>query len=368
MAVVRQGKHWAVVLYKGKGEKREWYGPRQQRRDHGHPFSRAEAVAFDELHGDAGRPESESVRSFAERWVADFPRRKDSTNDTNRYIARVVARHFGERPLRSVSRKDARAFALERRYARSGTRAMFNDALDEGLIEHNPFNNLRLPQSKGRRNIEVLTREEVSALGRSARSTFSESPPIALRVEAMVLTLAYTGLRPGELMALEWGDVDFDAERIHVRRRIDSKGRIDLPKNGETRRAYLFPEIAEAIRTLPRSLAGAYVFTNTAGEPFRPNSFGYYFNQLRRSFESELDPVRRDTLARARGGGPLTLYELRHFAAAYALNTLGLAPHEVATHLGHSDKGDLVIERYGHLDEEAVIARLERSHARAVGE
>jgi hypothetical protein len=39
----------------------------------------------------------------------------------------------------------------------------------------------------------------------------------------------------GELFALEWGDIDFEAMRVDVKRRV-YKGRLDLPKSNRPRR------------------------------------------------------------------------------------------------------------------------------------
>jgi len=38
---------------------------------------------------------------------------------------------------------------------------------------------------------------------------------------AMFAVGTFAGLRTGEVIALEWGDVDFDARTIHVRRSVD---------------------------------------------------------------------------------------------------------------------------------------------------
>lgn len=42
--------------------------------------------------------------------------------------------------------------------------------------------------------------------------------------------LAQTGVRIGEGIALRWGDIDFGARRVKVRRRI-YKGQVDIPKS-----------------------------------------------------------------------------------------------------------------------------------------
>jgi integrase len=43
-------------------------------------------------------------------------------------------------------------------------------------------------------------------------------------IKALILLAAYTGMRSGELFALEWSDIDFEAMRIHVHRRVTRAG------------------------------------------------------------------------------------------------------------------------------------------------
>jgi integrase len=53
-------------------------------------------------------------------------------------------------------------------------------------------------------------------------------------MRALILFAAHTALRPGELFALEWSDIDFERRRINVARRV-YKGSLALPKNNKTR-------------------------------------------------------------------------------------------------------------------------------------
>ncbi|HXJ18995.1 MAG TPA: site-specific integrase [Polyangia bacterium] len=73
---------------------------------------------------------------------------------------------------------------------------------------------------------------------------------------------ALAGLRPGEVLALEWGDVDLDARRITVRRQV-RYGRVGPPKSGRPR----FVPIADA---LGKILAEWRLATGSQGQLFRP--------------------------------------------------------------------------------------------------
>lgn len=58
----------------------------------------------------------------------------------------------------------------------------------------------------------------------------------------ILLVLAYTGIRPGELRALSWGDIDFENKLLHVRRNLtQQKMQFKLPKTNKTRTVHLCP-------------------------------------------------------------------------------------------------------------------------------
>jgi integrase len=48
----------------------------------------------------------------------------------------------------------------------------------------------------------------------------------------MFMTAAFTGLRLGELLALEWRDVDFAGDAMRVRRSYNAHGGLGTPKSG----------------------------------------------------------------------------------------------------------------------------------------
>jgi integrase len=65
----------------------------------------------------------------------------------------------------------------------------------------------------------------------------------------MVLTLARTGMRFGEALGLQWQDIDFKGRFITVERSF-SKGRIDTPKNGKSRKVDMSQQLANALKEL----------------------------------------------------------------------------------------------------------------------
>jgi integrase len=83
-------------------------------------------------------------------------------------------------------------------------------------------------------------------------------------------------MRPGELLALKWDDVDLNANRIRILRRI-YEGEPDVPKSG-IRTISLTPPARDAIRSLSRD--SDLVFTLEGGAPMTSNKLSRYWNQV----------------------------------------------------------------------------------------
>lgn len=86
-------------------------------------------------------------------WLTDYARAAGATRRTYRYGVAAFVNEFGQVRLSEFDRLTARSWAL--RAPQSNVRivrAMFNDAIDDGLHPGpNPFANLRLEQSRGRK-------------------------------------------------------------------------------------------------------------------------------------------------------------------------------------------------------------------------
>jgi integrase len=77
------------------------------------------------------------------------------------------------------------------------------------------------------------------------------------RIGLMVLLAGDSGLRRGEVIALEWTDLDLRRRTLHVQR-SEWNGHVTLPKGGRARRLPMTERLAEALRQ-HRHLKGARV-------------------------------------------------------------------------------------------------------------
>lgn len=96
---------------------------------------------------------------------------------------------------------------------------LFRQARRSRLIIYDPAEGLLLPESvkRSHRPITKAERRHILAV--------AQTHPAGL----WVLTILYTGLRPGETAALFWEDIDFDRNEIHVYKAVESGTRPSKP-------------------------------------------------------------------------------------------------------------------------------------------
>jgi integrase len=281
----------------------------------------------------------ETIASFTNRWLDIFPRPKASTNAHNTERVRAFAEQHKRRRVDSITVEEARAWALRHPSTLPALRAMFNDARRLGLITTNPFAGLGIERSRGRRDLpsEWLTATDIDRLADTALRVHGEYGPV---MAAMVTFAAYTGIRPGELFALDFADIDGSV--LHVHRAADSRTRtITTPKNGHGRDVVLPRRAREAVDRMPRLYDQQAVFVAPRGGRLWAPHFNWLWNPVRAAF----------------GRPTMAFHELRHFCATYLLER-GLSPADVAVQLGHRDGGALVMSTYGHPSERAAKARI----------
>jgi integrase len=214
---------------------------------------------------------------------------------------------------------------------------ILSHALEDGLIAANPASRLgRLIKVKERKaDVNPLTREEARAFLEAVREKYPRYYPFfmcALR----------TGMRLGELLALEWGDLDFRGGFIEVRRSL-VEGRFTTPKNHKARRVDMSRQLSDTLKALQverkkEALAKGWkevpdlVFVNEAGKPLDRG------NLVRRVFWKSLEKA---------GLRRIRLHDLRHtFASLLIQNGESLA--YVKDQLGHHSI-QITVDTYGHL-------------------
>ena len=287
---------------------------------------------------DQVRPGAETVDHFAARWMEDFPEgRSEQTIKHNNERIKKIAKDFHGRPMNSIGRQEGEAWALQNRSRVREVRAMWNDAIRAGVVTDNPFKGIGYART-GRRDITVLTEAEVEQL--CQYSIKVHGPGFGQEFAALIKWAAYTGMRPGEVMAAKWDNLVGDT--YNVTQQFNTKlGRMTTPKYASNG-MILVPE--PALRSLGhlKRYNDGLMFHTRRGSAFSAVTLRDAWIQVRAAF----------------GRPDLDLYELRHFCASYMLNQLGIEPWIIAQQLRHSDDGKLVVMLYGHPDRNRAIGRM----------
>jgi integrase len=267
-----------------------------------------------------------------------------------------------ERPIDQDSTTSTRGKLRKRRIGRgtvknslAALRACLTHAVEEGKLAFHPALRLgRFLQSKDEpqgSKVDFLNAEELSQL----LATCRESRPYYF---PFVLTLARTGLRLGEAVALKWGDIDFNGRFIMVARNFTG-GRLTTPKSGKGRRVDMSAGLSEV---LGRELLGAREKALAAG---RAELRDWVFVDPRGSrldggnFRSR---VWGGLLLKA-GLRRIRIHDLRHTYASLLIQD-GWPLKYIQEQLGHSSIS-ITSDVYGHLVPGANRAAADRLDALA---
>lgn len=206
---------------------------------------------------------------------------------------------------------------------------MFKRARQSRLIVYDPAETLELPTvTEGRRR--SITDEEREAILAVAENH---------RAGLWILTLLYTGMRPGETAALNWADVDFENNEIHVH----------AARESGKHNAIKAPKTAAGVRDIPMHSDLAWRLREAKGKPFSPvfpTQAGNRQNEnsLRRlwtGFKRDLDiymgaELQRNKIVVSKVAPDLTPYCLRHTFCT-DLQRAGVPLNVAKELMGHSD-------------------------------
>ncbi|MGB8988825.1 MAG: tyrosine-type recombinase/integrase, partial [Candidatus Sulfotelmatobacter sp.] len=161
---------------------------------------------------------TQTFGSYADKWLKTYARVECKTSTAEGYegvIEQYLRPRFGNRALDQIERDDIKAMIneliakeLSRNTVRNALcviRGIFNEAIEAGIVEVNPAARLgrftRIAKGSEVKGIS-LTPAEVETFLQAAKEICPEYHPLFL----MALR---AGLRRGELVAVQWGDIQF---------------------------------------------------------------------------------------------------------------------------------------------------------------
>ena len=221
----------------------------------------------------------------------------------------------------------------------AATRALFRALREHGVVASNPADLVAAPK-KGQKLPRVLDTDEITAL----LDRIPASTPLELRDRAM-FELAYaSGLRAEELVKLDDGSVDFDAEEV----RIEGKGsKTRIVPTGESALRALSAYAERGRPTLSGARVGA-----------RPPDALFLSKSGRRLSTSDVRRRLRVWARQASVAGKVHPHALRHSFATHLLDG-GADLRAIQELLGHSSISTTQI--YTRVES----ARLKRAYAQA---
>jgi integrase len=285
-----------------------------------------------------GRKSGMRLKALAEKYLEWSKLNKRSwTRDSQ--MAKQLCRRLGEKRLNSITSWDVEQYKSARVKEVSAStvnrevtclKGMFNRAVGWGMTDKNPVMGVgRLEEPKPRQ--QFFSHEQ-------ARRLLDACQP---HLRPLVEVALHTGMRLGELLALEVADVDLKTKQIRVR---DSK-------SGKQRYVDISKAILPTMRLLKRRRRG--------GDPVFRSKYGKRWERIDESWQRALKAAGLETLGEGSGEEKTVFHHTRHTAASWWIMA-GVDLLTVARLLGHTTT-KMVEERYGHLSREHTKAAVERA-------
>jgi len=229
--------------------------------------------------------ENVSFNEFAEIFESTYLEVERINVQSDKYRLERMKKFFGQKRLKGITAEDVRALKKNRLEAGNSARTvnrylallkrMFNVAISDGYASENPVKKIKFFSELDNFRSRVLTIEEEDRL-------LVECCP---RLKLVVLFALHTGMRKGEILALNWGQVDFSRHLVHLEHTKGKKVRsiplnqtvfgllMELKKaNGDTDSVFPFGPMRQA-------------FENARG---RARIEDFKFHDLRRTFGTRL--------------------------------------------------------------------------------
>lgn len=352
--IVSKGdRTWMVRVYLGPNPKT---GKKQYLNKVVHGAKKDAQAVLNELlvqkdKGQLSSPTNLTLNEYLDRWLEQATRIKvrprtfdDYVKNLRRYIRPVL----GHRQLAKIHPLEIQALYNEMlarglsprtvRYAHSILHSALKQAMKWQLLTENPSDRVELPRQK-RKEMHAFSQEEARRFMKAANYD---------RWRAFFILALTTGMRPGEILALRWKDVDLEKGVVTVNRAVswaNGQFHFDEPKTSRSRRSIPLDKtktdlISHRRRQVQEFLAlgrhlneNDLIFSNELGEPLKIR------NLVRHHFKPIL---------RAAGlPGDFRLYDLRHSCATILLG-MNTHPKVVSERLGHAST-NLTLDTYSHV-------------------
>lgn len=276
----------------------------------------------DEKYGIERKKERIGFNEFAQIYLEDYAINKKSWKDDNSRMKELV-KFFEDIELREITPLKIERFRKSRLKAgntKSTTnrylalmKKMLNLAIEERYLEKNPVSKIKFYSERDVLKERILTEEEEEKLMKKSSE----------HLKSILIVALNTGMRRGEILNLQWKQIDFRMRRMRVEKTKSGKVRY-IPMN-----EILYEEL---LKVKDRNTQSLYVFFNPeTGKPYLDMKKGF-----------------KGACKRAEIQG-LRFHDLRHTFATRLVEK-GVDIITVKELLGHSDIS--TTQRYTHSSDE----------------
>ena len=334
-----------------------------------------------------------TTETFAQAAAAHLEFIKDGTYGTYRVREQAIRihlnPHFGRRRIAEIKRLDVQEFIRDRtttlsaRYVRlnlvATLRAILQIYVADDRLPRNAASGSPAfqypPAKKAPKKLDGTITTKVSADGRTlidgGRALTSEEVTLLLTHSsaqhwALLLTLVYTGMRLGEVLAMQWR---YLSERkggggtYAVEYNLDKRGELDEVKTRSSRAEIaLSAVVVEALREQRAKVAQAKLL---AGKDWTDLDLVFpRMGNCQHWGNPQCPNNTRKALGRAAhraGIGHVRPHDLRHTCASLLI-AQDINIKQVSSHLRHSSVG-VTLDTYGHLypaDRDKVVDAMDR--------
>jgi integrase len=293
------------------------------------------------------KPTQETTGDYMAKWVRQKNGQIEHATYTNflGYLNNYFLPHIGHIKLSNLQPKNIQHMydTMSAQGLSSQTIKHVHNCLRQGLdyavrtdaIKKNPATLCMLP--KMRRSIpDTWSIEEIQQFLRYAKSS---------RFYAAFLIAIFTGARQGEILALKWGDIDFNKKTLHIKAslaKIKKGYGLKLPKTKRSiRKISLYDFVVEELVAIRDSIP--------EGNKKQYNQSGHFIVSTRDGNYLVKTTLLKEwkKLIQESGVKPIRFHDLRHTHATILLQS-GTNPKVISERLGHSAVS-ITLDIYSHL-------------------
>src|SRR5690554_130339 len=336
----KSGPRWRVRWRDDKGERSRSFDRQRLAKDF------LISLEHKQREGTYVEPTTVTLKSYLETWIESY---KDSIASNTERGYRVNIRHIcsviGDKSLQRLIPGDIEAAYRELGKKLSGTSVLYvhrtlsralKQAEKQRLITRNPCDIVEVPRKNKHFQARFVAPEDIAKYV-GAFTDHYLYPAVCLA--------AFCGLRRGEVLGLQWKDIDWKKGMITIKHGMTDDG-LTTPKSGEARSVPLSEAVAEILKEQRKKQRQ---YKERFWDEYHRSDFVTTYHDGTLIKPRALSKAFADTLKKA-GLGHIRFHDLRHTAASLMLHE-GVDLKTISDILGHSSIS-ITADIYSHVIEE----------------